>query len=61
MQIPTATTAHYSPIIAMRVAEVKCCTFIHMILFRLKAKLLSNVMKTKDILMSISFTDDNTP
>jgi hypothetical protein len=61
MQTPVATTAYYSAVIAMRVAEIKFSTFVHMLLFRLKAELLSNVKKTKDILMYISFMGDNTP
>lgn len=56
-----ATTAYYSAVIAMRVAEEKYCTFAHMLLFRFKAELLSKVMKTKDILMYFSFMGDNTP
>jgi len=56
-----AITAYYSPVIARCVAEKKCCTFRHTLLFRCKAELLSNVMKTKDTLMYISFMGDNTP
>ena len=58
---PMVTTAYYSAVITKRVAEIECCTFVHVLLFRFKAELLSNVMKTKDILMCISFMGDNTP
>ena len=48
-----ATTAYYSAVTAMRMAAIKYCTFVHMLLLRFKEELLSYVIKIDIIIIII--------